>query len=101
VPRDQAPAAAREIYPGADFIGAQPFAWTATADSILQKLARLCQRNFRDRTLAARNSINDYTCGAVWSKPDLFHQGLAQGWNIARARFPSFDPAQYVFAASH
>ena len=41
VPRDQAPAAAREIYPGADFIDAQPFAWTAIADSILQKLARL------------------------------------------------------------
>jgi putative transposase len=24
----------------------QPFVWTATADSILQKLARLCQRIF-------------------------------------------------------
>jgi hypothetical protein len=28
--------------------------WTATADSILQKLARLCQRISRDRTLVSR-----------------------------------------------
>jgi hypothetical protein len=29
----------------------RPFAWTATADSILQKIARVCSRNFPDTTL--------------------------------------------------
>jgi len=39
----------RPLHPQLHNANSQPFVWTATADSILQKLQRLCQRIFRGR----------------------------------------------------